>query len=214
VSKKELDLAVLVADADTESVVHTLLENRWAALNIRKIKFQIIRDIGRDPGVYKQADSILKPSLRSAQHALVMLDRAGSGQEHKLSAQQMENDLEARLSQSGWPSGCCAAIVIDPELELWVWSRSPHVPAVLGLSEDSLQQVLTRFKLSANGKPLDPKSALEVALRQSRRPRSSAIFKELASQVSLDPKNANERAFNKLRLTLQRWFPQNEPGQI
>jgi hypothetical protein len=53
VSKKELDLAVLVADADTESVVHTLLENRWAALNIRKIKFQIIRDIGRDPGVYK-----------------------------------------------------------------------------------------------------------------------------------------------------------------
>jgi hypothetical protein len=55
----------------------------------------------------------------------------------------MENDLEARLSQSGWPSGCCAAIVIDPELELWVWSRSPHVPAVLGLSEDSLQQVLT-----------------------------------------------------------------------
>jgi hypothetical protein len=212
-SKIELDLVVLVADADTESVIHTLLEKRWAALNIRKIKFQIIRDTGRDPGVYKQADSILKAFLRSTRHTLVMLDRAGSGQEHKLSAQQMEDDLETRLSQSGWQSDRCAAIVIDPELELWVWSRSPHVPAVLGMNRDSLQQVLAAFKLSANGKPLDPKSALEVALRQSKRPLSSAIFKELASRVSLDPKNANERAFNKLRLTLQQWFPQNESGQ-
>jgi len=212
-SKIELDLVVLVADADTESVIHTLLEKRWAALNIRKIKFQIIRDTGRDPGVYKQADSILKAFLRSTRHTLVMLDRAGSGQEHKLSAQQMEDDLETRLSQSGWQSDRCAAIVIDPELEVWVWSRSPHVPAVLGMNRDSLQQVLAAFKLSANGKPLDPKSALEVALRQSKRPLSSAIFKELASRVSLDPKNANERAFNKLRLTLQQWFPQNESGQ-
>jgi len=207
VSKTEIDLVVLVADADTESVIRTLLNERHAALNIRKIKFQIIREPGRDPGVYKQADSILRPYLKMARHALVILDRAGSGQEHRLSAQQIEDDIEDRLRQSGWQSNRCAAIAIDPELEVWVWSRSPHVPQVLGLDENSLTQVLTRVGCSAGGKPSDPKSALQAALRQAGRPLSSAIFGELASRVSLAADSANERAFNKLRSTLQRWFP-------
>jgi len=204
-SKAKIDLVVLVADADTESVMRTLLEERHRALNIREIEFRIIRDPGRDSGVYKRADSLLRPYFRIAEHALVILDRVGSGQEHKLSAQEIETDLEDRLRRSGWQSNGCAAIVIDPELELWVWSRSPHVPHTLGLDENSLEQVLTRVGCSASGKPSDPKSALQAALRQARRPLSSAIFKELASRVSLA--STNERAFNKLRSTLQRWFP-------
>ncbi len=54
-------------------------------------------------------------------------------------------------------------------------------------------------------KPTDPKRALEMALRQKHRPRSSAIYRNLAQNVSL--RDHREPAFLRLTTTLQSWFP-------
>jgi hypothetical protein len=54
-------------------------------------------------------------------------------------------------------------------------------------------------------KPRRPKEALEAALREIRRPRSSALYSELATRVSL--RGYDEPAFAALTATLQRWFP-------
>jgi len=209
----EFDLVVLVADADMEWVMRTLLEKRADSLRIRPLRFDVRRHPGRDPGVYREAHSFLRFFLGKARYALVLVDREGSGQEHRLTAEEMEVELEARLRQNGWAHRRgrprAAAIVLDPELEVWVWSPSPHVAQVLGVTQAQLQQVRDTFAARTDGKPERPKEALYEALRLGRRPQSARIFQELAERVSLD---THERAFDRLRSTLQGWFPARNGG--
>lgn len=206
-----LDLIVLVADADIEWTIRTLLEKRTDSLGIRSLRFEVDRHHGRDPGVFKDAHSFLRLYLRRARRALVLLDREGSGQEHRFTVQEIEADLERRLRQNGWTDvegqPRATAIAMDPELEVWVWSHSPHVPEVLGLTQEELQQILENMPTTPEGKPQYPKETLLAALRRSGRPRSARIFQELAERVSL---LAHERAFDRLCSTLQTWFPREE----
>ncbi len=58
---------------------------------------------------------------------------------------------------------------------------------------------------SATMESLTPKGSMEAVLRAVRRPRSSSIYNELAAQVSL--RRCVDPAFNKLKTTLQDWFP-------
>jgi hypothetical protein len=95
-------------------------------------------------------------------------------------------------------------VVLDPELEIWVWVDSPNVAKALGLSESELQEILVRHQRDANLKPKDPKAAMEKALRKSRLPRSSAIYANLASTVTL--KNCKDKSFNDFRSALVNWF--------
>jgi len=203
-----LDLIVLVADADAEWALRTLLEKRTNALQIRQVQCLVVRDPGRDAGVFLHAHDLLRPYHRRATHALVVLDREGSGQEDRLTAKEMEEDLEGRLRSNGWAAqegrARAKAIVLDPELEVWVWSGSRHVAAVLGLTEKQLADILASTPTGPTGKPEHPKETLEAALRRSRRPFSARVFQELAERASLAPR---ERAFDKLRHALQCWFP-------
>ena len=57
-------------------------------------------------------------------------------------------------------------------------------------------------------KPADPKSAMENLLRAVRRPLKSELFIEVAGRASVD--RCQDRAFQKFRATLQRWFPASQ----
>jgi len=140
-------------------------------------------------------------------HAMVVFDRHGSGREQE-TRETIEADVERRLARNGWGNRA-AAIVLDPELEIWVWSDSPEVPLTLGWGqrEPNLQTWLTDngFLVEGNSKPQDPKEAMEKVLRIVRKRRSSAIYRELANKVSL--RRCVDPAFVKLTTTLQKWFP-------
>ncbi|HEY66356.1 MAG TPA: hypothetical protein G4O02_17535 [Caldilineae bacterium] len=206
---EEIDLIVLVADMDAYWAIRTLLEKRHRSLGIRRdIQFEIVRHPQRDSGVLLHAHEFLRQYLNRAEHALVILDREGSGRDQCL-AEDLEREIEDRLVRNGWPSDRVAAIVLDPELEVWVWTRSPHVARVIGLNVDALQAVLDSEPARPDGKPQHPKEALEKALRRSGRPFSARIFQELAENVSL---RASERAFDKFKYTLQGWFPPEREG--
>ncbi|MCS7069928.1 MAG: hypothetical protein NZM00_00365 [Anaerolinea sp.] len=203
-----LDLIILAADGDIEITLRTLLEKRHAALGIRPLRFDkqqadCIRSPLHDAGVLTNGPQILRPYLKQAQHALVVLDRFGSGRELD-PPDRIEHDIEDRLIQAGWKAEQVAAIVLDPELELWVWSGSPHVLDVLNIDEQQMMQVYDRFAPGPDGKPSPPKEAMLYALRLGGRPHSARIFKELAERVSL---KTRERAFSRLRDRLQHWFP-------
>lgn len=198
-----IDLVVLVADTDAEWTIRTLLKERYASLGIAPIQFDVKRYPGRDSGVYKDAHEFLRIYLGQARHAMVILDREGSGKDH-LVATEIEVEIEARLRKNGWEESQATAIVLDPELEIWVWSPSIHVPQVLHLSREQLEQVLAAVPRLPNGKPERPKETLLKALRRSARPFSASIFQELAKTVSL---RVHERAFDKFRDTLRAWFP-------
>jgi len=201
---KGKDLVLLVADTDMEQAVKGLLFKRSKALGLQTdIKFDVFKHPQRDPGVFHKAHEFLRPLQNQYRYALVMLDRVGSGQEGK-SAEAIERAIQERLDRVGW-NNRSAVIVLDPELEVWVFSQSPHVIQVIADGDmDLYQQVLNAYGMSKTGKPERPKEAMEEILRRKRIPRSSGLYRELAEQVSLE--RCNDRAFQRFREILRRWF--------
>lgn len=207
------DLIVLVADKSMEFAVRGIL-GRNQSMQMREISSVFHVHPERDPGCLLRGDSFLRLFTNQFVHALIVLDREGSG-ENKLSREEIETGIENRLSQSGWGDRA-TAVVIDPELEMWVWSDSPQVDIVLGWNnrEPALRPWLQqKGYLQANQvKPARPKEALELALRMVRKPRSSSLYHELAQKVNLvrciDP------SFVKLKTVLQKWFPAEQGGSV
>ncbi len=198
------DLVVLTADKNAQFALRGIL-SRGKALRIRSIAADFHVHPGRDPGVLRNAQEFLRAFVRSHRHALVVLDREGCGQEDA-ARNEIETTIEQALRTTGWGERG-RAIVIDPELDIWVWSDSPHVAGELGWLESG-PALLTWLREQGFGfagrKPDRPKEALETVLRKVRRPRSSAIYKALADKVGLS--RCTDQAFEKLRTTLQVWF--------
>lgn len=120
----------------------------------------------------------------------------------------IEQSILKRLSRAGWKKRA-AAIVLDPELEAWVWSDSPHVDEALGWAgrDPDLRSWLRDRDLldPQTPKPVRPKEAVEKAPQVTRKPRSSALYRQLAQDVGLA--RCVDPSFSKLRKTLRRWFP-------
>lgn len=199
------DLAVLVADKNMESSIKGILQ-RPEALGIPHISFDIYPHPKNDPGCFQWGHDFLRPFVNRFRHALVILDHHGCGKETQ-TREQVEGDIEKRLYTSGWEERA-AAIVIDPELENWLWSDSPEVDTALGWKGKSppLRTWLKNQGFQESGllKPSPPKEAVESALREVRKPRSSSIYSQIAEKASL--KRCKDPAFLKLKETLAQWF--------
>ena len=200
------DLVVLVADKNMEYAIKGIL-GRKESLRIRTIEFTIHTHIERDPGCRLNGHEFLRPFTRQYRHALIALDKEGCGKEAS-SLSEIEDEIEEELSRSGWGERA-TAIVIDPELEAWVWGDSPNVDEVLGWKgkKPDLRNWLRRKGLLGEDelKPVDPKKAVGEALREVQKPRSSSIYLQLAQKVGLD--QCVDPSFVKLKKTLQKWFP-------
>lgn len=206
---------MVVADLDAEVAIRTLLLDRQPALGIR-LDFDpggrplgdLLRYSGRDCGCRKDAVELLREPQRTHEHAVLLFDQHGSGAEEQ-DRTQVEADIEEKLYASGWPEGSVAAIVIQPELEAWVWSDSPHVARSMGWESDikALRKHLEAcgFWPRGSAKPHDPKAAMEIALRQRKKAFNATIFSQLAGQVGLG--RCRDASFAKFRKTLQQWFP-------
>jgi hypothetical protein len=175
------DLVCLVADKSIEATVRELLA-RPQALGIREVTHDLFVHPRRDPGCFHEAHDFLRPLAGSYHHALVIFDRAWEG----APAQQgttLELPVRDRLQQLG-TAGWAEVVVIDPELEVWVWSDSPHVDEQLGWDGHvpPLREWLRAQTLwpEDQQKPPDPKLAVERALRVVRLPRSSSVYAGLA----------------------------------
>ena len=103
------------------------------------------------------------------------------------------------------------AIVLSPELEVWVWSNSPHVDDVAGWKnrQPSLLSWMIDQGWLEEGevKPGRPKEAFQAALREARIPRSASLYQRIAEKVSL--RGCEDRAFLKFKDLLKDWFPRD-----
>lgn len=199
-----LDLIALVPDADWEHTVRTLLSLRTAAIGMRPIAFDVIRHPQRDPGVRVNARSMLRTYVEDARFALAMVDLDGSG--HTGTVAQLESSIIDSLAPD-WV-GRCGAIAVEPELEVWIWSTSPHVPHALGWDRpNTVRSYLEQagFWQPTQSKPSAPKDALMRVLRETRKPRSPEIFKEVAAKVSVA--NCVDPSFVRFRELLRSRFP-------
>lgn len=200
------DLVCLVADKNIEQSILALL-HRSRALRIRQVTHEVLVHPEHDPGCLLRSPEFLRSFANRFAHALVLFDREGCGRDED-SRTKIEQDLEERLSRAGWEERA-VAIVLDPELEAWVWSDSPHVAAALGWTGrvPDLRSWLRDHDLldSESPKPGQPKKAVEQALRIARKPRSSALYRQLAREVGLA--RCVDPSFSKLKETLRHWFP-------
>ena len=199
------DLVVLVADADMREAMGSLIR-RHKSFRIREISHQVYVHPGRDPGCLRRASEFLRPFSNRFLHALVLFDLEGCGREQAGRA-GLENEVEQELHRDGWQERA-RAIVINPELEAWLWSPSPHVARTLGWTET---KPALRPWLSEEGywreeapKPDRPKEAMLATLREVRKPRSASVFAALGRKVGVS--RCSDPAFGKLVATLRDWF--------
>ena len=202
------DLITLVADRNTLFLIQGLFL-RHKSFGIKDLSAtldHIFAHSQRDAGCYNQCSEFLRPYTHDYKYALVIFDHEGSGQEVK-SREQIETELEEKLAISGWENRA-KVIVLEPEIESWVWSNSPHVDKILGWENENpnLRDWLKikGFLKQTEFKPSRPKEAVEEAMEKVKKPRSSAIYQQIAEKVSF--KNCTDASFIKLKETLQDWF--------
>jgi hypothetical protein len=200
------DLVVLCADKKIEASIAGLL-HRPEALGIGRVEFEIKVHPQRDPGCFHQAAPFLRTLRPSFMHALVIFDRAWEGAQPQ-EAREMTSMVQQAL-EPDWGDSA-GVVVIDPELEVWVWSDSPHVEDVLGWRG---RGPALRAWLATNGlwggdgpKPEDPKLAVERVVREARVRWTAAACRKLAETVSVD--RCSDESFRRLRNLLSRWFGQ------
>lgn len=205
------DLVVLVADADAFRALRGILA-RPDDLGIRSIEYEIVYESAHDAACRLRAAEILRDFLGRFDHAVVIFDQ------HGCSSRESRDQIQDRVTQSlrvnGWMDRG-QAIVIEPELEAWVWGSTANVARVIGWKQSRLERFLERrgFLASEDSKPSRPKEAFKEAVRgapRSRRKKVSArLFGELAEQAPLD--GCRDPAFRELRETLRTWFPPETP---
>ena len=127
-------------------------------------------------------------------------------------------DLESRIDEKLGSAGMAdwaAPVVIDPELEAWVFGASPHVAEALGWTgAASLRETLERqgFWEPDALKPANPKAALEYVLGSTGKGRSASLFRRLAQRAGT--RSCRDRAFVRLRNLLRSWFPPDSSGKV
>lgn len=199
------DLAVLVADKDMENTLGGVF-SRPDALNIRPIEVRIFTHGGHDPACATRGVEFLSRFARQYKHALLMFDHEGSGKDNT-PRDKLQNSLNQDLKN--WWDDRARAIVISPELEVWIWSESPHVDDVVGWKgrRPPLRSWLREQGWLREGdvKPERPKEALEDALSKMGKPPSASLYRRIAERVSL--RRCQDPAFLEFRGIMQEWFP-------
>jgi len=197
------DLVLLVPDKNTQFALQGGL-GRPQALEIQPLEFEIRVHPGRDGGVRTSGAQVLALERTRFRHALMLMDIEGSG------ADTGASELEARLDSAlGLRWGKDAkAIVIDPEVDVWMWGSDNLIQQVIGWVEEvGIRSWLVDqgFDFLRNEKPVRPKEALERLLREVSLARSSALYQQIASRISL--RNCTDAAFQRMAGQLRLWFP-------
>jgi len=199
-----MDLIVLAADNTIRATMEALLP-RYGLLRIRPIEFEAYSHPHRDPGVFTTAQDFLRQFLKSHRYAIAIFDCEGCGSNS--APHEIRNSLQQRLDVNGWKDRS-NVVVLNPELETWVWSPSHHVATALGWRDfRTLKRWLVsqQFLAESEIKPRRPKEAMEAALQQARLPRSTAIYSKIASKIEFE--NCVDNTFLEFVATLRSWFP-------
>lgn len=201
------DLIILAADRHIRATLREIVDHP-KKLDIRHVSCDIQISTKRDPECRNRAAEILRHFHNQYRYALVVFDHQGCGTE-KQSREDIQTDVKDQLERNGWQGERAQVIVIEPELEAWVWSKSPRVPEILGWAGgyEKLRNWLEgqRCWQPTAAKPHDPKKAMIQTIQKAGKAEvSSRIYTKLAAEVSF--RNCEDPAFNELKETLKRWF--------
>lgn len=213
------DIVWLIPDLECQATIKGFLERPDFHLSLEcgafhfSIQDDLLRDAqGKDPGVWKRAHEFLRGKQYTHRYAVIILDNAWEGSPGPI---RIEQNIVRNMRSCGWDQARFEVIVIDPELETWIWQDSPLLDqAFEHVRPPSLRQKLATVTHKSSGqvlwpqgepKPPDPKEAVETVLSMYRLGPASPVFNEIASKVGVG--QCQDPAFQKLIAALQRWFP-------
>ncbi len=206
------DCIFLLADTNMKAAFEGFFtrDGFYRSLRCGEFDFDPRRDIAvaagdNDPGLYTRGHELLRPYQSTHRHALIVLDAAWEGSP---GAEQITEQITRQVLPTGWAEGAFKVIVIDPELENWIWQRNEHVARGLGYGTctELLEEpdVIEAWP-EQQSKPDAPKELMEALLEKRRIPRSSAIYKQITGHVSVN--RCRDDAFRLMVKTLRAWFP-------
>lgn len=207
------DCIFLLADTNMQAAFEGFLTRQafHQSLGCGTFSFDPRKDIAvasgdNDPGLYTRGHELLRPYQVTHCYAVVVLDAERGGSPGK---KAITEHLTSKILATGWAAGNFVVIVIDPELENWIWQQNDYVARELGFGNSNEMMADTDLRATwpqGQAKPTAPKEILETLLQKRRIPRSSAIYKHITSQVSI--KYCQDSAFQRLIVSLRAWFPQ------
>lgn len=182
---------------DTVSLVSDIIS--------RAFSFDIFIHPLHDAGCRTTGHEYLRPFEKLYKYCLMIFDFEGCGAEDRLPS-EIVADLEEKLAKNGWDKRS-KVIIIEPELENWIWVASPHLATETNwqsLEELENWLIESGLKRTNDDKPKRPKEAFEAALRKSKKRRSSAIYEDIAKKASF--KKCNDSNFAIFLNQIKEWF--------
>lgn len=168
-----------------------------------------------DGGIWKNAAENLDPFRDKYARAVIVLDEDF---EPHPGPDTLRADITEAMVKSGWDEERFAVVVIQPELEAWLWAPNVNVALAFGHKDfDQLRGALEKEKLWTPGepKPHDIKAARDRAAGLGGKKTGGPIFKGVFNALS---KKALDRCvepgFGVLRTALQTWFPPEQEAWV
>jgi hypothetical protein len=207
-------LVILAADGTMVAVLRAFFERvaYFDSLGCALIEgFDPRHDIFNVPGstdgaTHLRAHETLRPRRPHTERAIVILDAQFGGDRP---AAEVRTELLERL-RPDWGDDV-DVIVIDPEIEVWLWMDNPNVERALGWKGPGK----LRDQLAAEGvwprgvgKPTDPKDAIQAQIRKNRLGTATRAYVKIAESVS--PAPCTDPSFDDFRARLRAWFPREE----
>lgn len=234
-------LLIFAADSECAATLRGFFERprfhaslRCGPIELNGVNFNPEQDIrihpAHDPGVWTDPHTVLQAERNNFQYALIILDAAWVGAPP---AAQIVSDIEGLVrTRAYWERPRFEVILIQPELEAWIWQRNPHVAEAFEFSgsDAELWRFLEAQALRLDNdrkkhrfipadplarlppawpqvapKPENPKGLVEALSHHCRSGPASGIFNEISSTISV--RGCQDLAFLRLRDALRRWFP-------
>lgn len=201
----------VLADQTIETMVVGFLSRPGAfpSLGCRAFDFDPKIDVlvpggMNDPGLVARARDLARGAHRAAERVVFVLDNDWEGTP---GVDGIRSRIMQDCSTEGWDIDRVCVIVLDPEVEVWIWQESPHVREALGFAPgESLRAAVSSAAWPDDAaKPLRPKEALQQLLRARGKPFSKAIHRKIAEGTTI--KRCVDPGLQQLREFLQRQFP-------
>lgn len=209
------ELVVVVADADAEKLLESLLRRGVEGRCLRPFRWVIRRDPMRDSSVCQSPLRALAGVRPGESKLLILFDHHGSGRE-ATPARELESEVVGQLLRAGFPAQDAQCVVLEPELEAVIvpaWDRVGELlSARRKVAPPSPDQVLAKAGLPPASARLwsaqlsaQPKECLDGMLRLLRLRHEPAVFADIGKHVSLRTFKQGDAA-GRLAASIVRWF--------
>ncbi|MCL2822942.1 MAG: hypothetical protein FWD57_03030 [Polyangiaceae bacterium] len=204
-------LGFLVADNTMKEIFCGMLERKAWHLAMKCDQIDIDPDdihvatAKNDSGLYKYGRELLSRHIGKYENMVVMLDAEWQGSPGPAA---IEKRMKEHLAATGWNEDCGLVLVLVPEVDVWLWTRTDHTAKALGWgSWRELEPVLERhgWWTREQLKPPKPKEAAAWATGAKNVARSASIYGRIAKTVGIE--RCSDPSFVTLRKTLRKWFP-------